>query len=117
MDTTVDKEEYKCIVTTSGVWSATVVHLITMQLLQYAHNLVIMTIILITLPHSKYHYYLLFSINFNLYFYSTGTAWLNDVDCWFDENCLSQCFGGSCPSSSVSCNNAVNITCSRSSIY
>ena len=24
MDTTVDKEEYKCIVTVSGVWSATV---------------------------------------------------------------------------------------------
>uniref|UniRef100_A0A1X7UDN2 SRCR domain-containing protein n=1 Tax=Amphimedon queenslandica TaxID=400682 RepID=A0A1X7UDN2_AMPQE len=41
----------------------------------------------------------------------TGTAWLDNVDCYY-ESCLSQCSGGSCPSSSVYCSSAANVTCS-----
>ena len=51
--------------------------------------------------------------NYYYCYYSSGAAWLNDVKC-FHENCLSQCTGGDCPSSSVSCSNAAYVTCSMS---
>ena len=94
----------------NGVWFVTREALTVMQPLQYVLNWGTMTMLPTALYLSKYNNFIIIII-----FYSSGTAWLDDVNCYY-ENCLSQCSGGSCPSSSVSCSYAANVTCRMSTI-
>ena len=46
--------------------------------------------------------------------FSSGTVWLRQVDCAETYSCLSDCVGGSCPTSSVRCSEDVAyVTCSE----
>ena len=52
--------------------------------------------------------------NIHINSFSSDTVWLRQVSCVGTQNCLSNCAGGSCPTSSVTCTEGVaHVTCSE----